>query len=417
MDCNNFYVSCERVFRPSLNKLPVVVLSNNDACVVSRSKEAKLLGIEMAAPSYQIKEILRKNNVVECSSNYTLYADMSNRVMSMLAEKVPDIEVYSIDEAFLDFRGFELLNLKEYGEKLVNEITRGTGIPVSLGIAPTKTLAKLANHFAKKYPAYKGTCLIDTEEKRLKALELTSVVEIWGIGRRLAKRLERHGIRTALDFAGRTEAWVRKHYTVTGERTWKELNGIPCIDLEVIAPSKRQICVSRQFGELIEDLEDLRSAVTSYATICAEKLRAERLCAVSLMTFVHTSRYQQAAPRYYNNYVLSLPVPTNDTAEIVHYALLALDKIFQEGYRLKKGGVIITETIPDRAIQPHLFYDMNWEKRKRLMEVADHLNRGFVRNQLVLATHIGSDKWKLKSEKCSDHFTTDLSQIITVNAK
>lgn len=417
IDCNNFYASCEKAFNPTLRDRPVVVLSNNDACIVSRSKEAKALGIKMASPFYQVKKLIEEHNVVELSSNYTLYGDMSKRVMSMLTSFVPDIEVYSIDEAFMDFRGFGYFDLKSYGTKIVKDISRGTGIPVSLGIAPTKTLAKIANHFAKKYAGYNGCCVIDTDEKRIKALSLTPVGEIWGIGRRLEKRLQKENIKTAYDFTQMPKAWVRKHLTVTGERTWKELNGEPCIELEVVVPSRRQICVSRQFGELIEDFEDLRTAITSYASICAEKLRMENLCAVSLMAFIHTSRYQQSAPQYFSNYIFPLPVPTNDTSEIVHYALLALSKIYEEGYKFKKGGVIITETTPSDAIQTNLFHPIKYEKRGKLMKLMDQLNRGFARNQLTLATQVGSTKWKLKSEKRTNRYTTEFSEIITIQCK
>ncbi len=417
IDCNNFYASCEKAFNPSLRDRPVVVLSNNDACVVSRSKEAKLLGIQMAAPTYQVTDIIKQHHIVEFSSNYTLYGDMSARVMSMLTAFVPDIEVYSIDEAFLDFRGFELFNLQEYGKKIVRDITQGTGIPVSLGIAPTKTLAKVANRFAKKYAGYKSSCFIDNEEKRIKALKLTPIGDVWGVGRRLEKKLLKRDVHTAYDFTQLPQAWVRKHLTVTGERTWKELLGIPCIEMELIPPSRKQVCVSRQFGELIENLEDLRTAVTSYASICAQKLRAEKLYAVSLMTFIHTSRYQQTAPNYFNNLITPLPVPTNDTSEIVHYALLSLNKIYRKGYKLKKGGVIVTETTPADALQTNLFYHRDWEKKNRLMNVMDRWNKGFTHNQLTLATQVGSQKWKLKCDKLSNHYTTDLSQVITINCK
>lgn len=247
VDCNNFYASCERVFNPSLNGKPIVVLSNNDGCVIARSNEAKALGIKMGVPAYQIKDLVKKHDIAVFSSNYVLYGDMSGRVMSMLADIAPKIEIYSIDEAFINIDGIQ--DLQSLGLKIVNQVTRGTGIPVSVGIAPTKTLAKLANKFAKKHPAYNRLCIINTEEKRIKALQLTDIVDVWGIGRRQAEKLEKQGVKTAYDFTQLPGSWVRKNMTVTGERTWKELRGISCIDMESAPPAKKQICTSRSFGK------------------------------------------------------------------------------------------------------------------------------------------------------------------------
>lgn len=340
VDCNNFYASCERAFNPNWNNRPVVVLSNNDGCVIARSNEAKALGIKMGVPAYQIKNEIERYGIGVFSSNYTLYGDMSNRVMTMLSSYSPNIEVYSIDECFLDFSGFERYNLKEYGEEIVRTVSKGTGIPVSMGIAPTKTLAKVANKFAKKYKGYKGVCIIDTEEKRIEALKRTEIGDVWGIGHRYTKRLALYGVSTAYDFAQMPKAWVRQQMTVVGERTWKELNGEPCIDLELVTPDKKQICTSRAFGEAISEIEGLEEAVSSYASICAGKLRKQRSCAQALMVFIHTNNFREDLPQYFQNCVVKLPLPTNNTPEIVHYALIALRNIYRKGYFSRKPGLL-----------------------------------------------------------------------------
>lgn len=296
VDCNNFYASCERVFNPYWNDKPVVVLSNNDGCVIARSNEAKTLGIKMGIPAYQIKDEIEKHHIGVFSSNYTLYGDMSNRVMTLLASYSPCLEIYSIDEAFLDLADFDLFNLKEYGEDIVQAVTRGTGIPISMGIAPTKTLAKVANKFAKRFKGYKGVCIIDSEEKRIEALKRTEIGGVWG-----------------------------------------------------------QICTSRAFGETITGIDGLEEAVSTFASLCTSKLRSQRSCAQSLMVFIHTNNFREDLPQYFKNYVIKLPVPTNSTPGIVHYALVALRNIYRKGYHYKKAGVIIMDISPDRAIQGNIF--------------------------------------------------------------
>ena len=255
-DCNNFYASCERVFKPWLRTTPIVVLSNNDGCVIARSNETKALGIKMGVPAYQIKDAIDQYGIEVFSSNYTLYGDMS------------------IDEAFLHMDCLGQVDLKSYGEQIVKSVTQGTGIPISMGIAPTKTLAKVANKFAKKYPNYKGVCLIDSDEKRIKALQLTEIGDVWGIGRQHAKMLAQHGVKNAYDFAQLPKAWVRQKMTVVGERMWKELNGESCIEMELAPAPKKQICTSRSFGHMVTDFSELEEAVSTYVCMCAEKLRA-----------------------------------------------------------------------------------------------------------------------------------------------
>lgn len=412
IDCNNFYASCERVFNPSLNGKPVVVLSNNDGCVIARSNEAKALGIKMGIPAYQIKDLVSSHGVAVFSSNYTLYGDMSGRVMSMLSELFPEIEVYSIDEAFLNLDG--ILDLNTIGRKMVDRVTRGTGIPVSLGVAPTKTLAKIANKFAKKYPAYDKLCIIDSEEKRIKALQLTEIGNVWGIGRRQAAKLQKEGIKTAYDFTRLSGSWVRKNMTVVGERTWKELQGISCIDMETAPPAKKQICTSRSFGKMLTDIDTISEAIASHASTCAKKLRNQHSYATSLMVFIHTNNFREDLPQYWRNIVMHLPVPTNDTQEIVHYALTGLKSIFLNGYQYKKAGVIITEIT--EGAQLGLFDHVDREKRERLMQTIDKIN-GEHGNNIKLAVQGTGRSWKLKQEQLSGHYTTNMNQIINIKCE
>lgn len=412
VDCNNFYASCERVFNPYWEKRPVVVLSNNDGCVIARSNEAKALGIKMGVPAYQIKEIVSEHEVAVFSSNYTLYGDMSGRVMSILAELAPELEIYSIDEAFLNLEGIK--DLTTIGGNIINKVTRGTGIPVSLGIACTKTLAKVANKFAKTYPAYSRLCIIDTEEKRIKALQLFEIGNVWGIGRRQATKLERQGVKTAYDFTQLSGAWVRKNMTVVGERTWKELRGISCIDMESAPPAKKQICTSRSFGKMLTDIDTISEAIASHASTCARKLRNQHSYAVSLMVFIHTNYFREDLPQYWKNTIVHLPVPTNDTQEIVHYALAGLKNIFVNGYQYKKAGVIITEIT--EGAQLGLFDHIDRDKRERLMQAVDKINGEHGHNIKLAIQGTGRD-WKLKQEQLSGRYTTDLNQIINVNCK
>lgn len=414
VDCNNFYASCERAFDPYWVGRPVVVLSNNDGCVIARSNEVKKLGIKMGVPAFQIKELVERYNIGVFSSNYTLYGDMSHRVMTLLSGYVEEMEIYSIDEAFLNFKGFGNYNLTEYGKKIVKEVTKGTGIPVSMGIAPTKTLAKVANKYAKKHSGYKGCCLIDSDEKRIKALKGFEIGDVWGIGHRHERRLKAMGVNTAYDFTQLSRAWVRKNMTVVGERTWLELHGESCIDLERDVPAKKQICTSRAFGENATSLAELEEAVSTYAGMCAEKLREQKGLAIALMVFIHTNHFNERVPQYARNCVLNLSVPSNNTAEIVKYALTALRMIYKDGFSYKKAGVIITEIVPDNAVQLNLFDNEVREKHDKLSAVMDKLNSGFKHQVLRLAVQGTERKWKLKQEKLSPCYTTNINDIITV---
>jgi DNA polymerase V len=413
LDCNNFYASCERVFNPSLNGKPIVVLSNNDGCVIARSSEAKLLGIPMGEPAYKLKELIETNQVNVFSSNYVLYGDMSHRVMNTIAALAPEIEIYSIDEAFLLLEGFENIDLKTYGENVVRTVTRNTGIPVSLGIAPTKTLAKVANKFAKKYKDYNSACVIDSEEKREKALKLTEIGDVWGIGRQYSKKLQYYSVNTAWDFTLRSKSWVRHTMGVVGERTWLELRGTPCFEMET-PKNKKSICTSRSFGERLTELAPISEAVANFAASCAEKLRKQHSYGCVMTVFIHTNPHATNLPQYYNQAVLQLSVPTNDTAEMIHVALRGLKAIFKEGYRYKKAGVIVSEIIPERPLQGDLFDTRNREKYNKVMQVMDSLNESYGKQKVKIASQGFDRKWKLKNEKLSPCYTTNLGDVMEI---
>ena len=414
IDCNNFFVSCERVFEPGLRNRPVVVLSNNDGCVVARSNEAKQLGIGMGVPVFQVKNIIEKNRVAVFSSNYSLYGDMSSRVMATVARFVEETEVYSIDEAFLSFSGFERYDLAGYGSRIVRTVGRDTGIPVSLGIAPTKTLAKIASKYAKMYPAYRGTCVIDSEEKRVRALLSFPAGDVWGIGRRHARWLEAQGVRTAYDFTLRPEAWVKKYLTVTGVRTWKELLGVPCIGGETEEHPKKSICTSRSFGQTTSEFEVLREAVSNFAAACARKLRLQHSAADTVQVFILTNYFRDDQPQYCPSQTCVLPVPANDPAELIHYAGLLLRQIFRPGYQYKKAGVIVAGLVPDCHIQLDLFHHRDRAKQEKLLATADALRKKYGVQSIRYAVQGNGKKWGLKNEFISRRYTTNLEEVITV---
>ncbi len=416
IDCNNFYASCERVFNPSLNGVPIVVLSNNDGCIVARSQEAKDLGIPMGAPAFQIKDVIESNNVAVFSSNYTLYGDMSARVMRTISGFAENIEIYSIDEAFIDFRGMENFDLAVYGRKIVRTVTRNTGIPVSMGIAPTKTLAKVANKYAKKHKGYKGVCLIDTEEKRVKALQKFKIEDVWGIGRRYEKLLKYHGVNTAYDFTQKSRSWVRKNMTVVGERMWDELRGFPCIEMEDTAKAKKQICTSRSFGTRLTEFEDIFEAVSNYTASCAAKLRKQKSCAAGIMVFIMTNPFRENDPQYVNSRHYKLPVATNSTSELIEFSKLLLKEIYKKGYSYKKAGTIITEIIPENPVQGDLFDVKDRAKQKLLMNAVDKINDGAGTYKVRIASQGYGKKWKLKNEKLSPCYTTRIDDIIKIKS-
>ena len=446
-DCNNFYCSCERVFRPDLIGKPVVVLSNNDGCVIARSEEAKALGYKMGDPFYQVKGKLEAEGVAIFSSNYTLYGSLSNRVMSMLSHYSPHIDQYSIDESFFEVdqsmaeRFFQenqkenetFLNedslLHQYGARISADVLRAVGIPISIGIAETKTLAKIGSKFAKKYKGYQGCCLIDTDERRHKALSLFPIKDVWGIGRQISRKLDYMGIRTAAQFADKKESWVRSHFNITTVRTWKELNGESCISIEEL-PQKKSICTSRSFaGEGISDKDVVEEAVANFAVRCAEKLRRQGSVCQGITVFAWTSRFNENVPEYTIHDSLTLPIATNAQEEIVGAALSILRAKYPKpmadsrpdrpdmSFYFKKAGVILWQISPDHPRQQDLFDPIDRSKQKKLMETIDAINRkngyGTIRQAIQ-----GTDcRFDLKREYMSKQFTTNIHDILKVKTQ
>lgn len=377
VDCDNCYVSCERVFRPDLNSKPVVVLSNNDGCVVARSNEAKRMGIKAGMPYYQLAEQFPNQDIAVFSSNYELYGELTGRVVEIIRKESPAYFRYSIDECFVYFNGIGQLDLKDWGEKLHKRIKRSVGMPTSIGIAPNKTLAKMAGHFAKKYQGYHHCCLIDNDEKRVKALKIFPISEVWGIGRRYATRLQTMGVKTAFDFAECNLSWVRATFkNIVIERTWRELNSEDCIPNEELA-KKKSICISRSFNDMITDLDGLRTHVSNFAARCAEKLRQQGTVASIVGVFLHTNAFREDLPQYWNFQEMRLITPTNSSIAIVKAANNVLQKLYRQDYRYKKTGVIVMGIAPNAPIQQD-FFDITAEqieKLRRLDAVVDHINK------------------------------------------
>ncbi|MFN8114949.1 MAG: Y-family DNA polymerase [Bacteroidia bacterium] len=414
IDCNNFYASCERVFRPDLNGKPIVVLSNNDGCVIARSNEAKAVGIPMGAAAYQFQKLFDEKKVHVFSSNYALYGDMSSRVMTLLSTYSPDMEIYSIDEAFLKFKGYKLFNLTTIGKEMRYKVTKGTGIPISIGFAPTKALAKVANKVAKKFPTQtESVHIIDTEEKRIKALKWLPVEDVWGIGRQHAKRLQHLGVKTAYDFSQVPETWVKKNMAIVGLRLQKELNGISVLELDDIKP-KKNIATTRSFEKNYSKIEDLIERVSTFAVTCAEKLRRQKSCCNSIMVFIHTNGHRSDLPQYSKNIVMQLPYASNSSIDLSDYAVKGLMLIFKEGYQYKKAGVIVMDFTPEENMQASLFDSPN-PKHSSLMATMDKINKSIGRQKLKLASQDLDRTWKMKQEKLSKRYTTRLDEIITLN--
>jgi len=409
-DCNNFFVSCERVFNPSLNNRPVVVLSNNDGCVIARSNEAKLLGIGMAVPFFQIKQLVKKYNIAVYSTNFTLYGDMSTRVMSVLASLVPDVEVYSVDEAFLNLSGIS--DLEEFCRHIVQATTVNTGIPVSLGVASTKTLAKIANHFAKKYKGYRQICFIDSEEKRVKALQMTDIGDVWGIGRNHTKTLKYYDIKTAYDLTQKSRSWVRSKMSVIGERTWMELQGIPCLEKDDLGMDKQQICTSRSFGQPIIEYNNLIEAVASLASLCVSKLRKQKSVTKAVYVFVQTNRFGNDV--YKLSKFISLSFYSADIAEILSYCKNALESIYIENLEYKRAGVVLMDILPEEYIQRDLFDPIDRNKRDRLLKTLDRIADKNGKEAVKIAIQGNGYKANIKQEYLSKRYTTNLDDIIEI---
>jgi DNA polymerase V len=416
IDCNNFYASCERVFRPDLNHKPIVVLSNNDGCVIARSNEAKDLGIPMGAPAYQYQQQFTAQGIHVFSANFALYGDMSQRVMTILAQYSPDIEIYSIDEAFLNLQGFEPnINLQQHGNAMRHKVTQHTGIPISVGIAPTKALSKVANRIAKKYPIQtQGVYIISTETQRIKALKWLKVEDVWGIGRQHAKKLHTHNIHTAYHYTQANDAWIKKNFSIVGLRLKHDLQGIKTLDLDP-TQNKQSIATTRSFDTHYTTLAQLQERITTFAVTCAEKLRQQNALCASLMVFIHTNRHQTTQPQYNRSIVIKLPYATSSSIELAKFATQALTLIYKQGYKYKKAGVILQDFMPHNQVQLNLFAQTN-PKHSALMQALDGLNIRYGQQKIKLASQDPQKVWKMKQEKLSPRYTTKLSDIITVKA-
>lgn len=427
VDCNNFYASCEKLFRPDLKERPLVVLSNNDGCVVARSKEAKALGIKMGVPIFKIRNELRQHNIAVFSSNYTLYADMSARVMRTLEELVQQVEVYSIDEAFLDLTSTrKLLSNIQLGEQIRQVIGDWVGITVCVGIAPTKTLAKLANCAAKQYPATQGVVDLSDPQRQRRLMALLPVDEVWGIGRRLGVRLQQMGINSALDLANANPKHIRRQFSVVVERTVRELNGESCIAFEEAPPAKKQIVCSRSFGERVTTLQQMREAICQHSVRAAEKLRREKRQAKIITVFIRTSPFNANQSQYANSISGELALPSDDSRDLINRAMQLLDNIWCDGYQYAKGGVMLSDFYERGVYQPSLFAQdtpqPNSPERKNspertnsrlLMSTLDKINRQG-KSKLFFAGQGVKKSWLMKREHLSPAYTTNWNDILKV---
>lgn len=415
IDCNNFYASCERVFNPALRDKPVVVLSNNDGCVIARSNEAKAVGIPMGAPAFQYEEQMKANNVHVFSANFALYGDLSHRVMTILSEFCPKMEIYSIDEAFLDFKGFELHDLNRIGLEMKNKVLKWTGIPISVGFAPTMALAKAANRIAKKFPERTdGVYCIATEEQRIKALKWLKVEDVWGIGRRHARRLQEMKINTAYDFTQLSDRWVRDMMTVVGLRLKHDLQGIPTLQCEEVK-DRKSIATTRTFESNYNRIEQIKERVASFTVTCAAKLRAQNACCNSIMVFLRTNRYGDENNQYNPNMVIKLPFATNSTIELVKFALQAVEQMFKPEFSYKRAGVIVMDFTPEDNQQLNLFENRN-TRHIELMKAVDKINRLYGQQKIRLAAQDTGRVWKMKQEHLSPRYTTNINEILVVKA-
>lgn len=412
VDCNSFYCSCERLFRPDLKNKPVGVLSNNDGCFVSRSKELKALGIEMGAAYFKVKELCRKNNVAVFSSNFPLYTNISDRVMNTLASFVSKLEVYSVDEAFLDLSGFEKINLDEYAQKIKSTVEQTTGIPVSIGIGKTKTLAKIANNLAKKSSKAKGIVVLLNEKHIDVALEKTKISDVWGIGRAQSEKLHALGIKTALDFRNyKNEKVILKLLTKVGLQRKHELMGQACFELEVVPNPKKEIMVSRTFSQATSDITTLRQAVANYIWDAAQKMRRQNSVCAKLEIFGHTSPYAESAPHYGFEQII-ISSGTSDTLKLIRYAYAAVERMFFEGYEYKKAGVKLSNLVSKDESQLSLLEENDTPRSQKLMEVVDLINK---RNGPLtiksMACGVDNESWKMNQKLASPSYVTGYGQL------
>lgn len=417
VDCNSFFCSVEKVFHPGLAGKPVVVLSSNDGCIVALTPEAKAVGLHRGDPIFKVREIVDYYHVSIFSTNMYLYAAMSKRVTNILRKSIHHVENYSIDESFCDLHGYDAhFDLVEMMRGIAHKIKLWTDIPVSVGIAPTKTLAKMGSKFAKQYVGYQGVCMIDNDEKRRKALGLFDLADVWGIGRQTFERLNYYGIHTPLEFADKSESWVKAHFTKSGVQTWRELNGEPCIDTSEVV-RKKTICTSRSFGDMVGDVESLKAAVATFASSCANKLRGEGSGAKSVTVFLCSNRFREDLAQYNNAASFTFLTPTSDTMEITNVALNILVHIYKKGIMYKKAGVIVGDVVSISPYQADLFDPIqNRPQRARLMKAMDDLNHRYGLKTLRLAVE-GEEKqsWKVKSEHRSPNYLTNFNEILTIH--
>ena len=410
VDCNNFYASCERVFNPKIENKPVIVLSNNDGCVIARSNESKALGVKMGEPAFKLKNLIEKYNISVFSTNFALYGDLSKRVMNVMRNEVNQMEVYSIDEAFLDFSDYAT---KERGVALKEKVRQWTGIPVSVGIAHTKVLSKVASHIAKKHTR-SGVFMFDDEDLIRRALNVFPVEDLWGVGRKNAKRLKEAGIHTALQFRECDSNWIRRNMSVNGVRLQKELFGEVCYPLELKRNRKKNICTARSFGAELKELSKLKEAISSHANTCARKLREEKSCCASISVFINTNPFKPQSKQYNPYKVIQLDVPTNDSMEIVKTAIKGLESMYRGDCVYKKAGVIVGKIVPQQQVQLSLFDKLDREKRKSINKAVDKLNSTMGKDKVKLAVQGSDRKWKLKQEKLSPCYTTRLADMLEV---
>jgi len=419
IDCNNFYVSCERVFNPKLQGMPVVVLSNNDGCVVARSNEVKALGVRMGVPWFQIQDLARTHGILAFSSNYTLYADMSNRVMRLLSRFSPNQEVYSIDECFLDLTGFEHIGLTSYGQEIRKTILRHVGLPVCVGMASTKTLAKLANHVAKKRELFDGVC--DFTAFSAKDLDTLlaeiEVGEVWGVGPRIAPRLADMGIITVLDLKRAQPPWIRQRFSLTLAKTVAELNGDSCIDMEDVAPPRQQIMSSRSFGTPVFELAELQQSVASYTARAAEKLRDQASLAGAVQVYIQTNPFKETVPQYSQSLTVPVPTPTSDTRPLLSAALAGLRQIYRSGFAYSKSGITLMNLIPANRRVATLFDDPEQLARSdALMKAMDRINRHFGKGTIRLLGEGIDQRWKMRANNKSPCYTTRITDLVVARA-
>lgn len=414
VDCNNFYVSCERVFQPQYNGKPVVVLSNNDGCIISRSYEAKEIGIPMGAPEFKVRDAIKQHNIKVFSSNYALYGDLSQRVMKILEKFCPSVEVYSIDEAFLNFDGMNISDYHQYGLDVQKKLMKWLSIPTGIGFAPTKALAKLANRIAKKFPERtNGVYVIDTEDKRIKALKWTKIEDVWGIGYRLTKKMQSQQILTAYDFTlPHNEAFIKKEMGVVGLRLKYELEGKSVLSLEE-PKTKKNIAITRSFEKDITSYSELKERVSTFASVCAEKLRKQNSCCYGVVLFLKKDKFKANGERYNFYKMATLPFPSNTSFSISNLALKMLSELYKEGDSYKKAGVIVTEIIPSNQRQFHLFDDEN-PKFQKIMEVIDKQHAKIGERKIRLGNQDLQRTWKMKQYHLSNKYTTNFKEILEI---